>query len=333
MSTMSKSKLIQTQRLLKKRGIAANEIARKEILREKFRSKPVREALHYFMEEFWCNFQHPALLSLACEAVGGKAEETTTGVGAALVLLTGAVDIHDDILDRSKVKESKPTIFGIFGQEIALIVGNILLIKGFQLLNEACNKLPKEQRNIIFNSVKDGFLKLGIGVALEMDLKGRWDATPEEYLEAIKGKASIAETAAKIGAILGGGSLSEIKSMAEYGKTLGVLATIRDDFVDMFEPDELTNKAKNECLPLPLLYALKNPEVKKNIIDLLKREKLNEEEAFTIADIVMKTKEVKELRRLMEKLIHEGVRYIAFVKNHKIKQHLTNLLTATLEDL
>ncbi|MEM2466836.1 MAG: polyprenyl synthetase family protein [Candidatus Bathyarchaeia archaeon] len=322
----------QMQRLLKEKGKTACEIAKEEIFRETFHYEPVREALHYFIGEFWCNFHHPALISLACEAVGGKAEGTES-IGAALVLLTGAVDIHDDILDCSKVKESKPTVFGIFGQDIALIVGNILLIKGFQLLNRACEGLPKKQRKAIFDTVKDGFLKLGMGVAHEMNLKGRWDVAPEEYFEVIKSKAAIAEAAAKIGAILGGGSKSEIKSLAEYGRILGILATIRDDFIDIFEPDELRNRAKNECLPLPLLYAFKNLKARKRITNLLEKENLSEEDAFTIAEVVMKTKEVQKLRRFMKTLLHEGVKYVRIAKNKTISRHLVNTLTATLEDL
>jgi len=330
---MSKSKLIiQMQRLLRKRGRTAGEIAKKEIFREKFYYRPVREALHYFMGEFWCNFQHPALLSLACEAVGGKAEKTA-GIGAALVLLTGAVDIHDDILDRSKVKESKPTVFGIFGQDIALIVGNILLIKGFQLLNRACDRLPKKQRKAVFDIIKDGFLKLGMGVALEMSLKGQWNVAPEEYFEVVKSKAAIAEAVAKIGAVLGGGTQSEITSMAKYGKVLGILATIRDDFIDMFEPDELLNRAKNESLPLPLLYAFRNLEVKKKIIELLKKEFLSEEDTSMIVEAVMKTEGVQKLRELMKALLQDGIRHISFVNNGNIVQILTNLLIATVEDL
>lgn len=330
---MGSGKLIRRmQKLLKEKGKTAYEIAKKEIFRESFYYKPVREALHYFIGEYWCNFHHPALISLTCEAVGGKGERTEN-VGAALVLLTGAVDIHDDILDRSKVKESKPTVFGIFGQDIALVVGNILLIKGLQLLNKACDELPRERGEEIFNIVKNGFLELGMGVAREMSLKGRWDIAPEEYFEVIKSKAAIAEAAAKIGAVLGGGARSEINSMARYGKVLGILATIRDDFIDMFEPDELLNRAKNECLPLPLLYALKNLEVRKEITELLKKEFLSEEDASMVIEAVMKAEEIQELRNLMKTLLQNGIRQVNFVKDKNILQRLVNILVATTEDL
>ncbi len=146
------------------------KLTKKEIFNEKIEYKPVREALRYFIVEVWHNFQHPALLSLTCKAVGGEAEHTRT-IGAALVLLTGAADIHDDIIDRSKVKSTKPTIFGKFGQDIALIAGDMLFVKGLHLLNKACEELSEEKEEIVFNIVKNGFLKIGGGVANEAELK------------------------------------------------------------------------------------------------------------------------------------------------------------------
>ena len=42
----------------------------------------------------------PGLLSVYCEAVGGDPNETAQ-VGAAMVLLVAAADLHDDIIDES----------------------------------------------------------------------------------------------------------------------------------------------------------------------------------------------------------------------------------------
>ena len=62
----------QVRNLLWRRGDKALEIARQEMLQEEMWFEPLGEALRYFMEDFWEDVLHPALLSLACEAVGGK---------------------------------------------------------------------------------------------------------------------------------------------------------------------------------------------------------------------------------------------------------------------
>ena len=62
-------------------------------------------------------------------------------MSAALVLLTGAADIYDDIIDKSKVKSTKPTAYGKFSQDAVLLAGDIYaraLCYGLQ--NEAVKK-------------------------------------------------------------------------------------------------------------------------------------------------------------------------------------------------
>ena len=80
------------------------ELSKQAVLAEQIKYEPLREALRYFMEELCYDASHPTLLSLACEAVGGN-PDATTDIGAALVLLAGAADIHDDIIDQSLTKE------------------------------------------------------------------------------------------------------------------------------------------------------------------------------------------------------------------------------------
>ena len=258
---MSNKKMMEkVKKLLEERGRKAYEVAKEEILSEEIEYEPVRDALEYFIQELWHNFQHPALLSLTCESVGGEPEDTTF-IGAALVLLTGAADIHDDIIDQSETKGSKPTVFGKFGRDIALLVGDALLLKGFTLLGKACESFPKKQEKTIINLVRKGFFEIGIAEAKEASFQANWDLAPEEYLDIIRMKAAIADVTARIGAIVGGGSSDEIKALGQYGRTLGILATIRDDFIDVFEPIELRNRAENECFPLPILYAFRNKKV------------------------------------------------------------------------
>jgi len=90
--------------IMLERGHAAVELAKEKMLSEQVEYAPLRDALRYFMGD-WKDFLHPALVSLACEAVGGKHEETAQ-IGASLVLLAGGADVHDDIIDESITKWS-----------------------------------------------------------------------------------------------------------------------------------------------------------------------------------------------------------------------------------
>jgi len=320
----------QVQMLLRKRGQKAFEIAKNAVLQEKSIREPVYEALRYFMEEFWYDVQHPALLSLACEAVGGNSD-VTVHVGAAMVLLAGAADIHDDIIDKSKIKGSRPTVFGKFGEDIALLAGDALLFKGLILLNEACERFPEKQRRAILSLTKQAFFEIGNAEAKEVGFRGKFDVDPRAYLSIIETKAAVAGITARIGAVLGGGNSKEINTLGNYGRTLGVLMTIRDDFIDVFEANELRNRVKNECLPLPILYALQNTRKKSKIIRLLERDKITEKETEEILDLIMDMKEIQELKKEMRFLLNEAENLIRDVKKHRNIFRL--LLWSTLEDL
>ncbi|KPV61704.1 MAG: Short chain isoprenyl diphosphate synthase [Candidatus Bathyarchaeota archaeon BA2] len=126
----------QLQKTLEERGRKALEMARNEVLQEEIECKETREALKYFITEYWHDLARPALLSLACEAVGGY-PDITTPIAIPMTLISGAIDIHDDIIDRSKVKGSRLTVLGKFSKGIALLVGDALLFKGFTLLHKA----------------------------------------------------------------------------------------------------------------------------------------------------------------------------------------------------
>ena len=326
----SKKLMEQVQTLLRKRGQKAFEIAKNTILEEKSINEPVYEALRYFMEESWYDIQHPALLSLTCEAVGGN-PDATIHIGAAMVLLTGAADIHDDIIDKSKTKGSKPTVFGKFGRDIALLAGDALLFKGLILLHESCDKLPEKQGRAILNLTKQAFFEIGNAEAKEVSFKDNFDLDPREYRNVIEAKAAVAEISARIGAILGGGNSKEIDTLGHYGKTLGILMTIRDDFIDLFEPDELRNRVKNECLPLPILYAFRNTREKSEIVRLLRKNKITEQGTQEILDLIIDMNEVQQLKKEMQLLIKREENPLNHIKRNR--STLMLLLRSTLEDL
>jgi len=313
----------QVQKLLKERGSKALEEARKTILQEKVECKEVREALTYFMNEYWHDLARPTLLSIACEAVGGD-PDITTPIAVPMILISGAIDIHDDIIDQSKVKDSRPTVLGKFGKDVALLVGDALLFKGLTLLHEAVEKgVPAEKLPLIINIIKNTFFELGDAEALELQFRGRLDITPEEYLHVVRKKAADVEAHTRISAILGGGSEEEIAAIARYGRLLGMLIILRDDLIDMIDFEEAVHRFKKESLPLPILYALQNPKTKSALSSILLKKTITKRDAKTVLQITNKEGEFERVRRLMQKLVEDAYSH---TKNLKASKAYLNLL-------
>ena len=261
----------QLQNLLYERGHNALELAQKTVLEEKIESKQVKEAMIYFINDYWKDVTRPALLSLLCEAVGGE-PELTTPIGVSMILIAGGIDIHDDIIDESKTKESKLTVYGKYGKNIALLVGDAFMFQGYTVLNNAVeNGIPADQISRISSIIKRTFFELGDAEALELPFRGRLDVTSEEYLHVVRKKAADVEAYAKISAIVGGGSEEEVEAFGDYGRILGMLVILRDDMIDMLDPEETIHRIQKEHLSLAIVYALENPKLKTLVTEHLKQ--------------------------------------------------------------
>lgn len=331
MAKVNKGKLMmQVIDLLEQKGQKAFSNARKAILREKIQSDLLKEAINYFMDN-WRDVQHPALLSLACEAVGGHSD-VAVEFGTALVLLTSAADIHDDIIDQSITKSGKLTVLGKFGRNIALLAGDAFLFKGLMILQGACQKLGEMQRQEVMKLTENAFFKIAFAETKEVEYGGKCDLTPKEYLNIFEMKAAVAELTMRIGAIVGGGTSQEINALGNYGRKLGILMAIRDDFIDMFEPEELKNRFKNECLPLPMLYAFQDSKIKKKIISILKRDRIRDTDAYKVVKIVTEARGFQILQRKIRVTIKKGLSDISLL-NKNFQQTLGNVLKASMEDI
>ena len=146
---------------LRERGRKGLELAKKTVLEEKFESEDIQKALEYFMTEHWDDFTRPAFLSLCCESVGGN-PDITTPIAISFTLISSALALHDDIIDQSKTKHSKPTVFKKFGKDLTLLIGDVLMVKGFNLLFKEVEKgLSAKQISVISEIINKTLLELG----------------------------------------------------------------------------------------------------------------------------------------------------------------------------
>jgi geranylgeranyl pyrophosphate synthase len=319
---VSEDHVKQVQRIFKERGAKALNEAEKAMLSEKIESKEVHDALSYFMKRYWLDTTRPALLSLFCEAVGGKAEATEP-VAISTILTSGAADIHDDIIDGSKVKEAGTTVYGKYGKEIALLAGDALLFKGLTLLFQTINQgVSVEKLSAIWDVTKDTFFELGDAEALELEFFRRFDVTPEEYLHLLEKKAAIIGGYAQIGVILGGGSKEELANLGRYGKILGMLIMLRDEIIDIIDIKETRHRVEKESLPLPIIYALQNPKTKSAMMLILRKKKIALKEAELIAEMTRQQGGVKRCMQLIQKLADDACTCLSRVKHNRLELEL-----------
>jgi len=322
----------QVHRLLCKYGKAALQVAQKIIREEDIENRKVREALDYFIREVWLDTEYPGLMALACKAVKGKPDKTLR-LSASLALLRGAMDVHDDIIDKQETKAGKPTLYGKYGQDMAILAGDVLFYEGLTHMNEAVLHFRPEERQEIADMVKEALFEVGTGVASEVDFRGNFNLQPEDLMKIVTQKSACAEMYTRIGAIVGGGGKAEEDSLGIFGRLLGVLTMIRGEFIDIYEPEELQNRKEKECLPLPLLFAFRDMNVKDEVLPILEKRKLSDNDSRKIVDIISKSEGIKELKKYMDELKKTALSSLNVLKERKTAESLRNLLDPIYEDI
>ncbi|MFC1487717.1 polyprenyl synthetase family protein [Thermoproteota archaeon] len=318
--TISEEEMIeQVQAILEERGRTVMEMARKTVLEEKIESKEVREALEYFMnEKVTPSSITPAFLSLVCEAVGGD-PKITTSIAILMSLINGAVDIHDDIIDQSKSKRSRPTVFGKFGKDVALLAGDALLFKGLTLIHEVVETgIPAEKVVVISDIIKKTFFELGAAVATELQFRERIDVSSEEYLKVVRTKGATMEALARIGSILGNGTQKEIEALSAYGRLLGMIHILNDDLADMFDFEEFVNRIKNEHIPLQVIYALEKSRDKSEINLILQKKKKTKSDIKKIVKFTNKAEGPVFVAEKIMSISNEATYHLQSAKYNKI---------------
>jgi octaprenyl-diphosphate synthase len=298
----------KVQRLLKARGKESEELARKNMLNEieKIQSEKVKNALTYFAKKYWSDMVRPTLMSLACDAAGDGFENNNL-IAVAMMLISAGIDIHDDIIDESKEKNGRFTVLGKFGKDLALLVGDALVFKGFIRLLDTLQIVSPEKSGRILKVIEDMFFELGDAEASELPFRGSLEPSPEDYLQILERKAADVEAYTHISAILCNDPENETEALRTYGRKLGMLAIIRDDLIDMKDENELWNRLRKEIAPLPVLYAAQQQQARHQIEAALSRHKSLKQIMRAVNRIARENNGFEKTYSEMEKLFGEGL--------------------------
>ena len=176
----------------------------------------------------------PIISLLAAECVGEINEDVYAGACAIELLHTESV-IHDDIIDNETQRRHKDPFHIKYGYNTSVLTGDFVL----GLILNISSRLDKAR---VTKDLATAAMLMSEGEVLEGKLEESEDVTFEDYIKVMDYKTATAfEMAAKLGAVIGGGSEEEISGLAEYGKNIGIAYQIKDDLMDWKNEDKLFN--------------------------------------------------------------------------------------------
>ena len=199
----------------------------------------------------------PTLLLLVARLRGHLGDDAVR-CAAVVEMVHAAALIHDDSVDRSQLRRGRPTVNGLWSDEMAIIMGDYLYAQAMSVLVE--HKL-----GMAMEVMARVVAEMSCGEALELQYAHDLGVAEEQYEELIRAKTgSLMGAATEIGAGLnGGGSDLELRvRYRRFGELLGVAFQIVDDLFDYQGTPEVTGKPVGYDLAegkvtLPLIAALR----------------------------------------------------------------------------
>jgi octaprenyl-diphosphate synthase len=197
----------------------------------------------------------PALLLLACGAAGYRGESRFQ-LAAVVEFIHTATLLHDDVVDESELRRGRQTANAAFGNAAAVLVGDFLYSRAFQMMVEADDMRVMRVLADATNTIAGGEV---------LQLMGSHDPEVDEtrYLEVIRRKtAKLFEASARLGAVLARSARPLEEGLADYGMHVGTAFQLIDDVLDYSGDADSIGKTLGDDLAegkptLPLIYALR----------------------------------------------------------------------------
>jgi len=197
----------------------------------------------------------PALLLLTAELCGYTGPRRVQ-IAAALELLHTATLVHDDVVDTSDLRRGRPSANAIWGNRRAVLAGDFFYAR-------ASSMVVEDGSMAIVERFADTVRMMAEGELLQLQFSFDAAATEAQYYDVIDRKsAALLCTACECGAILGGSTRGERRSIAMFGRELGLAFQLRDDALDYERSSSELGKQRYADLregkvTLPLLLTLK----------------------------------------------------------------------------
>ena len=188
------------------------------------------------------------ILTLATAELFGKDTESVIKTACGIELIHTFSLIHDDLpcIDNDDFRRGKPSSHKVFGEAIALLAGDALLVSGFDLIikNSEVKEIKKES---ILKVIKETSFYIGTenmlgGQVEDISLKNE-DITKADLINLyMKKTAALICLSIRSGAILSGANQRQLRALTKYAENIGLAFQIIDDMLDIMQDQRDTGK-------------------------------------------------------------------------------------------
>jgi len=272
----------------------------------------------------------PLLMVLSARLCGydGNHEKTFSTI---FEYLHAATLLHDDLVDEATLRRGKPVAHSIWGNAIAVLVGDFLLARSLSIAAET-------NRPDVINVVAEITENMSQGEIHQLMKKGSLDLTEEEYMEIIRRKTAVLfQGACRVGALISDVPQQKETALAAYGFNLGLAFQMVDDLLDYSQDTPALGKKvgadlKEGKLTLPVIYSLKTADAKDRIQmeKIIKNKDFSTEDFETLIAIMKKYGGQTYTEKVAQKYVKNAKNALEIFEDSTTKEVLLSIADYTL---
>ena len=177
----------------------------------------------------------PMLVLLSYGLFGDDVQQALPAAGAVEVFHNFTL-LHDDIMDNAAIRRGKPSVHAKWGQNVAILSGDAMLIYAYKLLGS----LPAERVAQVLATFNTMALEVCEGQQYDMDFEQKQKVSVVEYMHMIELKTSaLLAGSTQIGALLGSASEEDCRKLRRFAVELGLAFQLQDDLLDSYGDERL----------------------------------------------------------------------------------------------
>lgn len=234
----------------------------------------------------------PYMVIRSCQILKGNVSSAMQAA-SAIEMVHNFTLVHDDIMDNDEMRHGVPTVHKKFGMPIAILAGDVLFSKAFQIITDS--KLSVNATIQLVSRLAKACVDVCEGQLLDVKMaEERKIPSQAEYITMIgKKTAALFDVSCAMGAICATNKTKDIANLSSFGKNLGIAFQITDDLIGVMGDPKITKKPVGNDLregkkSLPILMAIKlaRGSDKKIILKAFGNSKVSKKDLSKAVDVI-----------------------------------------------
>lgn len=260
----------------------------------------------------------------------GAVNESTYRAASLVEILHTATLVHDDVVDDSSERRGFFSVYALWKNKAAVLVGDYLLAKGLLLSLD-------HKDYMILHILSDAVRKMSEGELLQLEKARTMRIAEDVYYEIIRSKtASLLASACASGAWSGSEDKELTERMRKFGEYTGMAFQIKDDLFD-YSGNKIGkptgNDIKEKKLTLPLIYTLNNCDSRqrREITYIIKNRNRQPESVRRVIEIVKETGGIEYATEKMNEFHDKAREVLHLFPQSNVRDGLEDLVSFVKE--